>query len=72
MINKTVNKFIALLAFIFSALFLSYRKGKKDSESEQIKNLVKDYETRKKADEKYNDRIVTDADRKRMQDDWSK
>lgn len=40
MINKTINKVAAVLALIFSALFLSYRKGKKDLESENIKEMI--------------------------------
>lgn len=72
MINETITKVVSLITILFSIIFLSYRKGRKDLKSEQIKDLVKDYETRRKADEKYNNRTVTDADRERMRQDWSK
>jgi hypothetical protein len=67
-----INKIIAVITFLFSVIFFSYRKGKKDLKSDQIKNLVQDYETRKKADEKFNNRVVSDADREWLRQEWNK
>ena len=67
-----INKIIAVITFLFSVIFLSYRKGKKDLESEQIKDLVEDYETRKKADEEFNNRGISSADREWLRKEWGK
>ena len=70
--TRLINKVIAILVVIISIIFFSYRKGKKDLKSEQIKDLVKDYEVRKKADQKFGNRTITSNMRDRLRDKWSK
>jgi len=37
-----VNKFIALITALFSIIFLSYRKGRNDVKSKQVKQMLEE------------------------------
>lgn len=34
-----INKILGLITILFSIIFFSYKKGKKDTESEQVKEM---------------------------------
>lgn len=70
--TNLISKLGALFGLIISIIFFSYKKGKKDSESEQIKNLVKDYETRQKANKEFDNRVVTNDMRNILRQQWRK
>lgn len=52
--NK-LQSILAFIGFLFAAAFLGYRKGKSDSKSEQIKDMLKESQKEKEELQKIND-----------------
>jgi len=48
MIINQLQKILATIAFLFGFGFLFYRKGKKDLQSDKIKDMVQEYEKKNK------------------------